>query len=200
MPLVHALPQIRLHLPAAGATHDPLAWRSLPFAAQTYVASVTAVGLFLLVTAFPLEFPQPVLFATLLVASCLTSAWKVNLPLSPTSGATLAMSYAANLAALLLLGAPHATLVAAAGVWTQCAVNVKYPYPAYRTAFSIAAEVATMQASAAVYTWLGGGVVALTLTDLPKPLVGAIVTYFCLNTALVTGAIGLSTGQPLWKV
>jgi PAS domain S-box-containing protein len=202
MPAVHVLPQMRLGAaaPAATPAADPLAWRSLPWAAQSYVALVTGVGVVMLGAAFPLEFPNPVLFATLLVASCLTSAWKVNLPLAQTSGATLSMSYAANLAALLLLGAPYATIVAAAGVWTQCAVNVKVPYPVYRTAFSMAAEVVTMQATAAVYGWLGGGTAPLTLVDLPKPLVGAIVAYFCVNTGLVTGAIGLSTGQSPWKV
>ena len=36
--------------------------------------------------------------------------------------------------------------------------------------------------------------------ELAKPLVGAFGTYFCVNTALVAGAIGLSTGRNVWCV
>ena len=52
------------------------------------------------------------LFAILLVSACLTSAWKVNLPLPMSNGCTLSMSYAADLMALILLGPAPATLVA----------------------------------------------------------------------------------------
>ena len=48
---------------------------------------------------------------------------------------------------LLLLGPRAAVLVAAAGVWTQCTVKIKRPYPWYRTIFSIAAEAVTMAVS-----------------------------------------------------
>jgi signal transduction histidine kinase len=46
-----------------------------------------------------------------------------------------------------------------------------------------------------VYGWLGGSHVALDESTLPKPLVGAIVTYFVVNTGLVATAIGLSIGR-----
>ena len=73
----------------------------------------------------------------LLVASCLTSLWKVNLPIPLASGYTLSVSYAANLMALLLLGPEQALVIALAGVWTQCSVHVRRRYPWYRTAFSM---------------------------------------------------------------
>ena len=148
----------------------------------------------------PLRVPQPILFVVLLAVSCLTSAWKVNLPLSLTNGSTLSMSYAANLTALLLLGPRHAMIVGAAGVMTQCTAYAKQRYPLYRTIFSTAAVVITIQATAAAYGWLGGVAGPFTMADLPRPLVGAIAAYFCVNTGLVTGAIALSTKQPLWKV
>ena len=55
---------------------DPLAWRSLPSIAQAYVAAVSALGTVLFWTFVPLQYPQPVLFGTLLITSCLTSIWK----------------------------------------------------------------------------------------------------------------------------
>src|SRR4051812_13532330 len=129
--------------------------------AHLYVALVIASGAILLVLFAPRTLPPPALFAFLLLASCLTSAWKINLPISLSSGSTLSVSYAANLTALLLLGPRPATLIAAAGVWTQCTFNVKRRYPAYRTAFSVAAEVITMVATGAAYRALGGTIAPL---------------------------------------
>ena len=179
---------------------NPLAWRSLPRPAQVYVACVIAAGAVLTWVFVPLQCPQPILFVGLLAASCLTSAWKVNLPLSLSNGSTLSMSYAANLTALLLLGPRLAMIVGAAGVLTQCTVYAKQRYPLYRTVFSTAAVVITIHATAAAYGWLGGVPGPFTMADLPRPLVGAIAAYFCVNTGLVTGAVALSTKQPLWKV
>jgi signal transduction histidine kinase len=86
-------------------------------------------------------------------------------------------------------------LIDVAGAWTQCTFNVKHRYPLYRTVFSVCAESITMIATGAVYGWLGGSHVALDESTLPKPLVGAIVTYFVVNTGLVAMAIGLSIGR-----
>lgn len=179
---------------------NTLAWRNLPRPAQTYVACVIAAGAVVIGAFFPVSYPEPMLFVVLLAASCLTSAWKVNLPLSPNNGSTLSVSYAANLTALLLLGAPHAMIVGAAGVMTQCTAYARYRYPLYRAVFSTAAVVITIQATAAAYGWLGGVAGPLTMADLPRPLVGAIAAYFCVNTALVTGAIALSSKRQPWKV
>src|SRR4051812_11460137 len=173
---------------------------ALPRQAQIYVALVIASGAVLLATFFPRALPPPGLFAFLVVTSCLTSAWKINLPISLGSGSTLSVSYAANLMALLLLGMRPALLVAVAGVWTQCTFNVKRRYPLYRTAFSIAAEIVTMIATGAVYRALGGTAAPVEIAPLLRPLVGAIAAYFLVNTALVAGAIGLSTGRRVWTV
>ena len=105
---------------------------------------------------FPRSITQPSLFARCFCTSCLTSLWKVNLPIPLASSSTLSVSYAANLTALLLLGPRQALVIALAGVWTQCTVNVKQRYPWYRTVFSIAAEALTMVATGLVYQWLGG--------------------------------------------
>jgi PAS domain S-box-containing protein len=165
-----------------------------------YVASVIAAGAFLVAALFPLDYPHPVAFALLLAISCLTSAWKVNLPLPLSSGSTLSMSYAAALMALMLLGPHHAMIIAVAGTWTQCAVNVKQAYPRYRTIFSMAAGALTVQASGLAYTWLGGMSQPLQFAAMSRAIVGTIVTYFFMNTGLVAGAIAWSTRRPLWRI
>ena len=124
------------------------------------------------------------LFAALTALACLTSLWKVNLPIATASGSTLSVSYAADLMALLLLGPQPAIIVAVAGVLTQCTYKVKKSYPLYRTLFSAAAEVLTMTATGIVYQQLGGSLASrCTSPVLAKPLVGAIATYFIVNTA-----------------
>jgi signal transduction histidine kinase/ActR/RegA family two-component response regulator len=180
--------------------NDALGWRALPPAAQLYVGTVIAVGAAEVVAFFPTSYPRPVLFVCLLVASCLASAWKVNLPIHLASGSTLSVSYAACLMALLLLGPRHAMIVAVVGVWTQCSFHVKRTYPVYRTVFSAAAEAITIIATGLVYTALGGRPEPADFAALAEPLVGTIVTYFVVNTGLVAAAIALSTGRTIWDV
>ena len=182
--------------------HKPraLGWRALPVAARLYVAAVMLVGAYMIGTSWPLHYPRPVMFGILILASCLTSAWKVNLPGSLSSGSTLSVSYAADLAALMLLGPEQAVVVALAGVLTQCTVHVRQPYPLYRTAFSVAAEAITILSTGLAYTLLGGTAELLSTPALPKAIAGTIVTYFLVNSALMAGAIGLSTRRSLWRV
>jgi signal transduction histidine kinase/CheY-like chemotaxis protein len=171
-------------------------WRTLPLPAQVYVAGVIATGACTLVASFPRTYAEPVLFVVLLVVACLTSIWKVNLPISVSNGATLSVSYAANLMSLLLLGPAHAVVIAAAGAWAQCNYKAKHPDPLHRSVFSTAAAVIMMAATGLVYGWLGGPAAPESFGGLPKPLVGAIATYFLVNTSLVAGVIALSTGRP----
>ena len=149
---------------------------------------------------FPRTFPEPLLFSVLVVLACVTSVWKVNLPIPLASGSTLSASYAANLMALLLLGPSHAMAIAVVGAWMQCTYKVKLPYPLYRTIFGTAAQALTMIATGVVYLWLGGQIRPVASFDLAGPLVGAIATYFLVNTGLVAGAIALSTGRRVTKV
>jgi signal transduction histidine kinase len=180
---------------------DRFGWRNLSGAAQLYVALVIAAGVAACVVLMaPGPVPHPWLFAFLLLTACLTSAWKVNLPISLASGSTLSVSYAADLTALLLLGPPAAILIAAASSCTQCTVNVKQRYPLYRTAFSVAAAVVTIAATGLVYQAFGGTTGPFDVAALMKPLVAAIVTCFCVNTGLVACAIALSTARSPWQV
>jgi signal transduction histidine kinase/ActR/RegA family two-component response regulator len=179
------------------ATADGTSWSDLPIAARVYVAAVIFLGAYGLVLFFPRTYPSPVVFSVLLILAGLTSSWKVNLPIPLASGSTLSVSYAANLMALLLLGPSHAVVVALAGVWAQCTYKPKQHYPLYRTLFSCAAVVITMIATGVAYVAVGGPIVHFPFaTELAKPLVVAVSTYFLVNTGLIAGAISLSTNRP----
>ena len=177
-----------------------LAWRSLSARTRIYLTVVIVGGSSAVAALLPRTLPEPILFGALVALTCVTSVWKVNLPIPLASGATLSASYAANLMALLLLGPSHAVMIAVAGVWTQCTYKVKRRYPLYRTIFSASASALTMAATGFVYLWLGGQIRPVASIDLAQPLVGAIATYFFVNTGLVAGAVALSTGQPVMRV
>jgi signal transduction histidine kinase len=181
---------------------DRSGWSSLSRAARAYVAAIIAVGVVVVGGALlaPVALPHPWLFAFLLLTACLTSAWKVNLPISLANGSTLSVSYAADLTALLLLGPPAAIFIAGASSWTQCTLNVKQKYPFYRTAFSVAAAMITIAATGLVYQAFGGTTGPFDVAALMKPLVAAIATCFVANTGLVACAIALSTGRSPWRV
>jgi signal transduction histidine kinase/ActR/RegA family two-component response regulator len=187
--------------PAAGeAARNPLAWDTLPPQAQLYVAAVIGAGASLFVLSFPTSFPHPQLFMFLVGLSCMTSAWKVTLPLSLVSGSTLSVSYAADMAALLLLGPRAAMVVAVAGALMQGTVNVRRRYPAYRNAFNVAEGALTMVSTGVAYIALGGPIGPIELGAIAKPVVGAIATYFVVNTGFIAGVIALSTRRTWWQV
>jgi signal transduction histidine kinase len=170
-------------------------WRSLPLAARVYVTIVVASGAVCLGVSVPTTFPEPVLFISLAVFACVTSMWKVTLPIAVANGSTLSASYAAIMTSLLVLGPRQAALIAVAGVVVQCCYKPKAPYPIYRTIFSAAAAGITISATGAVYMLLGGTTPPPASFALAKPLVAAIGTYFLINTSLVAGAIALSSNR-----
>ena len=169
----------------------------LPRAARLFVTAVIAIGLALLAVCLPAaKFDQPVLFLALLVLSSMSASLKVSLPLT-TGGSTMSVSYAVDFASLLLLG-PHATMLVAAGsAFSQCHLNNKERNPVYRTLFSVASLVITVQATGLAFHLLGGAATQMSLTALARPLVAAATVYFLLNTGLIATAIALSTKTPI---
>jgi diguanylate cyclase (GGDEF)-like protein/putative nucleotidyltransferase with HDIG domain len=170
----------------------------LPLAGRVYVASVIVAGAIVMAICLPLaDFThQPVLFAALVVLASGAAALKVTLPLT-TSGSTMSVSYAVDFGALLLLGPHEAMVVAVASAFCQCHINNKEKNPPYRTLFSMAALVLTVQGAGLALLWLTDPAAPASVSTIARPLVGAATAYFLLNTGLIATAIALSTGQPI---
>jgi len=171
---------------------------SLPVAARALVAAVMLGAVALLAYRVPrLEIATPLLFVILLLLSGIASLLRVNVPV-PQRGSTMSLSYAVDFASLLLIGQDAAMLIAAAGALSYCALG-RQTNPWYRTAYSVAMLVVTVQAAGVVYV-LAGGVpfpAAGSLVGIEKPLVAAAMTYFLVNTLLVGAATALTTNQGL---
>ena len=173
--------------------------KTLPVTARVFVCLVIAIGAILLAYYMPWRSAHLPTFIVLLTLSSVTSVFKVTLPLA-RSGSTMSVSYAVDFAALLLLGPNETMLVAAASAWSQCSFRIKERNPLYRTLFSMACLVITVQAAGHVYIWLGGIPGVFDPWNTAKPLVGAATTYFLINTLMVATAIALSTEQGVIKV
>ena len=174
--------------------------RTLSLPARLFVFAVIVLGAGLLVTFFPVRtLESPGLFLLLLALSSITSVFKVTLPLA-RSGSTMSVSYAVDFASLLLLGPNETMIVATASAWSQCTFRIKERNPVYRTLFSMACLVITVQVAGTIYGVLGGTPGELDIWTLPKPLVGAATAYFLINTAMVATAIALSTRQSVLKI
>jgi diguanylate cyclase (GGDEF)-like protein/putative nucleotidyltransferase with HDIG domain len=174
--------------------------RDLPVPARAFVGAVLAAGLLTFVLFAPHSIAKPGLFVTFLLFSSIASGLKVNLPLA-TSGSTMSVSYAVDFASLLLLGPSETMIVAAVSAWAQCTFKVRARVDAYRTLFSMASLVLTVKAAGFVYAELGGVAPgSFSFVHIPKPLVGAAITYFLCNTGLIAAAIGLSAQQSIVRV
>ena len=176
--------------------------RALPLPARLYVGATIALGATLVVWLGPRSnFDNIPLFIVLLLASAITSAFKVSLPLAK-SGSTMSVSYAVDFASLLLLGPNETMLVAVTSAWSQCTFRMKTKNPVYRTLFSMACLAITVQASGFAYESLGGvpGTLAHDVFGLAKPLVGAATMYFIFNTCLIAIAVSLATKQSFISV
>ncbi len=164
------------------------------------MATIAAGAVMLAVYLPRATFSQPILFLALLLLSSATAALKVHLPLT-TSGSTMSVSYAVDFASLLLIGPDETMLVAAASAFSQCSLNRKDKNPFYRTLFSMASLVVTVQGAGLAFHLLGGRVGGgMPVMVLARPLVGAATTYFALNTGFIATAIALSTDQRIDEV
>jgi diguanylate cyclase (GGDEF)-like protein/putative nucleotidyltransferase with HDIG domain len=175
--------------------------KGLTPAARVYVWAVIGLGFLLLVEFFPVPFTgNKWVFALLLLMSSVTSVFKVNLPLARRSS-TMSVSYAVDFASLLLLGPNETMIVAAVSAFSQCTFRIKERNPLYRTLFSMACLIVTVQAAGATYLWLGGTVPwTVSSQSVARPLVGAATAYFVVNTAAIATAIALSTRQSVLRV
>jgi diguanylate cyclase (GGDEF)-like protein/putative nucleotidyltransferase with HDIG domain len=171
----------------------------LPFAARLYVCAIITLGTAVAASALmSIDFPQPGLFAALLIVSVVSSALKVDLPLGAGSSC-ISLSYAVDFTALLMLGPGPTLLISMVSGWSQCTFRMNERNPAYKTAFSMAALALTVTIAGAAYRSLGGTYGALGPAPL-QPLMAAAMTYFLVNSLLVATAFALATRRRIFSV
>ena len=113
----------------------------------------------------------------------------------------MSLSFMMNFAALLVIGVHEATLIAAAGAWSQSTFNVRQKNPLYRTLFNVAAVAISVAATGWMYVYSGGASAAsLMAPEELMALTAAVATHFLVNSGLVAGAIALSAKQSFVKV
>jgi diguanylate cyclase (GGDEF)-like protein/putative nucleotidyltransferase with HDIG domain len=169
--------------------------RALPLSARVYVSAVVVAGAACLAAAVAyLRLDHPVLFLVLLTLAVVTSAAKIDLPLG-RSQSNLSLSHALNFWALFALGVAPTVLIATASAWAQCTLRARSHNPLHRIVFSIASLTVTAACAGIPVSLIlaadGGAAALLRAAAVAAPL------YFFVNSALVAGAIALSTRQPV---
>jgi diguanylate cyclase (GGDEF)-like protein/putative nucleotidyltransferase with HDIG domain len=171
----------------------------LPLAARTYIGAVVVAGAGCLAGAvLQLRLEQAGLFAVLMALAVATSAAKIVLPLGRNKS-NLSLSHAVLFWSLFALGPAPTIFIAAVSAWAQCTLRAGARNPLHRVVFSIAALAVTIAVSgvpiAIVHRFGVAGVDALIRS-------AAVVAplYFFVNTALVAGAIALSSRQSVVRV
>ncbi len=155
-------------------------------------------GLGLLVTANPLVGDRPYAFAALLALATALSALKIHVPLA-RGWATMSTSFAALFVAMLTMGFGPALVIAAVSGWVQSAFHSKTKSPLWRHLFNSMMLVVSVGAAGAVFRALGGQLGDFEQALEIGPLVGATAAYFLANSLIVSTAVAVSTGQPLWR-
>jgi diguanylate cyclase (GGDEF)-like protein/putative nucleotidyltransferase with HDIG domain len=178
---------------------DDLTFASLPASARAYVVAVVVAGAGCLVAAVvQLRFDHAGLFAMLLGLAIATSAAKIQLPLG-RGQSNLSLSHVVNFWALFALGSAAAVCIATVSAWAQCTLRASGHNPLHRVVFSIGSLALTvMVASLPVALMMGTDVPSLSALVRTAAVVAPL--YFFVNTALVAGAIALSTRQPVARI
>jgi diguanylate cyclase (GGDEF)-like protein/putative nucleotidyltransferase with HDIG domain len=167
---------------------------SLPAKARGYVTVVVIAGDAVLVLALThLSLDRPILFAVLMALAVMTSAAKIDLPLG-RSQSNLSFSHAVNFWSLFALGPAPTVCIATASAWAQCRLRASEQNPLYRVAFSVASLAVTVAVAGVPSVMLLGGDLGAAALLRTAAIVAPL--YFVVNTALVAGAIALSTRQP----
>jgi putative nucleotidyltransferase with HDIG domain len=151
-------------------------------------------ALFYAVSKWPSHDVPLLLF--LIILSALAEAAPIPLLGTSLQGSTLSVASAMSFAGLLLLGPSGAILVNCG----SAIVNGLYPKrrPFYKFAFNAATFLLSAAAAGALYQLMGGGIpMALSFHNLVVAALAA-VTYFVVNTGLVSKVISLATDRP-WR-
>jgi diguanylate cyclase (GGDEF)-like protein/putative nucleotidyltransferase with HDIG domain len=168
-------------------------------AGQVYVYAMIALGAVVMVSSLSsLELSRPGLFATLLVLSVMSSAFKVDMPLGAGTSC-ISLSFAVNFTALLLFGPGPTMLIAVTSGWSQCTLRMQERNPTYKTLFSMATLAVSVASAGATYTSLEGTYGTLPAAPL-QPLMGAAMIYFLVNSLAVAAAFALSSSRGFFRL
>ncbi|PYR56323.1 MAG: hypothetical protein DMF91_22180 [Acidobacteria bacterium] len=126
------------------------------------------------------------------------SSAKIELPLG-RGQSNLSLSHAVNFWALFALGPADATCIATVSAWAQCTLRVGGRNALHRIVFSIASLTVTVWVAGLPLALLAGPD-ASSFATLVRTAAVVAPFYFFINTALVAGAIALSTRQPAARV
>ena len=170
---------------------------------NAYTNAVIACGAISLAFAAPQAMHvAPAWFAGLLALGIAASLFKVNLQLSGGGSSTMTMGVAVGFVGLLSVGVGPTAVIVGAAVWAQCTFRTRRTtlMDLRRRLFSVACGAITVEAAGWVFGVLGGAPGHFGLRQLAAPLAGSSLAYFAVNTALVAGAIALSTREPVTGV
>ena len=178
---------------------DRSTFLTIPVPARVYVVAVVVVGALGLIDSARGLPPQNLGLSLMLLALAVaTSTAKIELPLG-RSRSNLSLSHAVNFWALFVLGPAPTVFIAALSAWAQCTLRTRERNPTHQVVFSIASLTTTV--------WVAGLPLGAVMGADPSSLAAlvraaAIVAplYFFVNTALVAGAIALSTRQPVARI
>jgi diguanylate cyclase (GGDEF)-like protein/putative nucleotidyltransferase with HDIG domain len=180
------------------ASDDPT-FRGLPVAGRAYVLAVIAAGAgCLLAAVLRLRLEHAGLFAMLLGLAVAASAAKIELPLG-RSQSNLSLSHAVNFWALFSLGPAPTAVIAAASAWAQCTLRAGARNPPHRVVFNIASLIVTVSVAGLPLALIMGADAA-SIAALARAAGVVAPLYFFVNTALVAGAIALSTREGVARI
>jgi diguanylate cyclase (GGDEF)-like protein/putative nucleotidyltransferase with HDIG domain len=91
----------------------------------------------------------------------------------------------------------EATLVVAAGAWSQCVLNTAGHTPVHRTVFSVANVMLSTQL-ADLAAEMAGGYEAHSALALGSPTLAAATAFFLCNSILMSLAVASTTGISMW--
>jgi diguanylate cyclase (GGDEF)-like protein len=142
-------------------------------------------------------------FAVLVALSGGAAFLQLRLPLGRTRGSSVAVPWAIDLAALVVLGPDAALAVAAVGGWAQSAFQARSRTPVHVTLVTIGTCVLGVRTAAVIFEALGGipGSAPGDLLIYAEAIAGAALAQLAVNSTLPAILIALSTrqsGRRLW--
>jgi diguanylate cyclase (GGDEF)-like protein/putative nucleotidyltransferase with HDIG domain len=159
----------------------------MPIRARIYIAFVlTLAGLLFVWQVAHFHSSHPWLFWIYFLVTVFTSGLKVRMPMSFS---TLSVNYLFILFGIVKFSQPEALVLTAAGCLVQCLWRPRVRPQAVQIAFS---TLSVCLATSAAYTAFHGPVKNFLDEIHPLRLGLAAFVYYCVNTILIAGVIGLT--------